>query len=1344
MEHTPSTSPSSQPHGSPQQLPTPQVFADRFVVHRALGQGGFGSVYHVFDRERHVHVALKRLSQQDPAMFVQFKKEFRALAHIAHPNLVALHELFWTDNECFFTMELVEGQSFLSYVCSERSPTLSQPPMSPEQAHPKESSLEPDDVSFHPTEAIPQDSFPHYMYQPTLVPTPQPQRPKRESDSVEKQPEITEDATPTRRVCDEEWLNEERLRSALKQLVRGVFVLHQHGKLHRDLKPPNVLITEEGRLVILDFGLVMDLEASAFESLVLAGTPVYMPPERAPSEAGDWYSVGVMLYEALTGRLPFEGSPLEVLAKKRQMMPSPPSMWVEGLPEDLERLCMDLLHMDPSMRPTGTALVERLGIALQADEPRPRSMMFVGRDADLLYLQEAWQQTRRGHRRVVLLEGRTGSGKSTLMSRFLKQLTAFEHGQLQVFSSRCYEQESMPYRGVDGWVDVLSHYLNRQTHAESLLWFPHQLAALLRLFPVLKRVRSIQQHLPSTSVAVDSQELRAQAFRGFRALFQSIAARKPTVVFLDDMQWIDEDSARLLEALLRSPDAPLFLLVLGFRSEDLPKNPSLQRLIQRLQSEAPEAVVNLALAELDRRSARELVQHALGEEQSIAEPLLEGLLQNAGGNPLLLSTFAQYIRSLPKEQAQEMASTSRSSFLVNDDDVLEMDYLRDVVLVVLSRLSKSAQWLLRILAVAGQAVEEDVLDAIMGDASNWLAELPRLRAHHLVRVIRVAEGGTERALDVYHQQIRHLVLTSLSPSEQQIIHHQIGDALAQLGNVEPERKARHFYASEQPDKALAYLLEAAEKAHNVLAFSHAARLYQQALDWTRETATSEERRSYLIRMAEAYANMGHSARAAEAFLEASSEASAIVRLQLRQKAAAQWLRSGHVSRALDLFSEVFGALGLPFPRSSTTAIVRYLALRTRMWGRGRLSLPPADSSMSLPQQEQLQLDASYSLALIYGQIDPVVANYFQSLHLWLARRSGERGHMELALVLESAYRSLQGGAPQRSDALRQLAVSSAKQTEHPRVLGLAKSVQGVVSFVRGQWMASYHACSEADALYRRHCRDAAWERATTQIFRMNALLFMGDMTRIQRELPGLLEDASERGDLFTKTFLSWGVLPKLHLAQNEPEKALSAIQEAADDWDMEHFDLQRYIETLALAEIDLFVGKPLDAMHRVEGRWSDARELGLLFSRFHRAELYHMLSRAALASAVSYPAQDWRRNTMLDKVKKGMRQLSSLVWGEPLTLLLQAGVASLSRPTEEVIPMLVLAETKCHDLDMRWHASVARYAWGLVEGGERGDRLCQEATERLRQQGVMAVEESVRMLAPGAWCAKRPRQETNG
>jgi serine/threonine protein kinase len=306
-----------------------------------LGRGGMGIVYRAFDEKRCATVALKALKRADPAAIFRFKQEFRSLADVSHPNLVALHELTADGPNWFFTMELVEGVDFLSFVrCGTDRPAPGPetkqylgPPSPPSEGGLK---LTHDVVSDTETFDV-----------------------KRVNEGHGVRPHRGFGLSPAVLA---------RLRIALLQLAEGIAVLHEAGKLHRDLKPSNVLVTRQGRVVILDFGIAADLGASGVhESLLpyVLGTSAYMAPEQAAglpvSPASDWYSLGSMLYEVLTGNTPFLGRTHEVLIEKQRFEPPAPSELAPGLPDDLSALCVDLLRRDPEARPTGRDVLRRLG-----------------------------------------------------------------------------------------------------------------------------------------------------------------------------------------------------------------------------------------------------------------------------------------------------------------------------------------------------------------------------------------------------------------------------------------------------------------------------------------------------------------------------------------------------------------------------------------------------------------------------------------------------------------------------------------------------------------------------------------------------------------------------------------------------------------------------------------------------------------------------------------------------------------------------------------------------------------------------------------------------------------------
>ncbi|MHB2021611.1 MAG: serine/threonine-protein kinase [Candidatus Xenobia bacterium] len=279
----------------------------RLEILHQLGSGSFGTVYAAWDKERQRTVALKILHPHfDPHSLRRFKAEFRALADIAHPNLVTLYDLICDDERWLLTMELLDGTTFRNWI-------------------------RPDDV------------------------------------------------------C--QML---RLREGLRQLGNGLNALHDSGILHRDIKPSNVLVTEDGRLVLIDFGMAVETDAAgAHRSRNVMGTPHYMAPEQATGQAvtaaSDWYSVGVLMYECMTGELPYRGSLFEVLTAKV----NPPSEEVlaalTGCPGDLAQLCKDLIRLEPATRPSGNEVMKRLGNTLNMlPSSVPVLPRLIGREASHL------------------------------------------------------------------------------------------------------------------------------------------------------------------------------------------------------------------------------------------------------------------------------------------------------------------------------------------------------------------------------------------------------------------------------------------------------------------------------------------------------------------------------------------------------------------------------------------------------------------------------------------------------------------------------------------------------------------------------------------------------------------------------------------------------------------------------------------------------------------------------------------------------------------------------------------------------------------------------------------------
>ena len=1096
----------------------------------------------------------------------------------------------------------------------------------------------------------------------------------------------------------------EQVRRAFRQLVEGIAALHDSGKLHRDIKPSNVLITPAGRVVILDFGLASDVAPDdAASGGSMAGTPAYVAPDRhaggAPSEGHDWYSVGVTLYEALTGRLPFEGR-FDVMRRRQQESDPPvPAEIAPGTPDDLSAICMGLLHRDPGRRLSGreaSRMLERDSADAAASSPSVMEVeqQFVGRRRQLDALEAALMEAKQGRATTVYIHGPSGIGKSALVQHFLDRVLARE--DIVVLRGRCYERESVPYKALDGVIDSLSEHLRALPRSQAERLLPGDGAALFRLFPVMLQVAAAAPAAGRALEHADPIVLRRQAFDALRHLLTRMASRQPLVVSIDDLHWADADSAALLDELLRPPHAPPILTIVSFRAEEVASKPFLQALLDRAHANAG---IGLPLEPMPDDEARTLLTSAIGGEVPVGEAEIARLVDDTGGNPFLLRHLAGYL-------ATHRLGSDRPTFAQMLDERLHA-------------LPRGAQRFLETLAICGRAMAPEVVHEAAGLGGDERPLVARLRADHFLR----ASGSASR-VELYHDRIRETLAASVSTDDRRTLHGLLARTLVARGAEDPEALCEHYREAGETELASAQAALAATKADAALAFDRAAAYYRDALELATPPRAHPE---WKERLAAALANAGRPAEAADAYLDAAGEAHPARRVELQRVAAEQLLIGGHIDRGLEVIRTVLRAVRLRLARGPRGALASLLWRRLTIWWRG-LSFVERDADR-VPPADLLRIDTCWSVATGFVMVDHLHAADFQAKHLLLALDAGEPYRIARALAAEVFYFGAAGG-PHRHLAIEAVsrAEAMAARVGHPHATALCALVRSAAAFLVGDWPATQTYSERALGIMRDQYVATLWELNSAQVFRVSALVIQGKLREASAEMPALLAAARERGNLYFETELRTR-MNVVWLAADEPDEGEREADEAMRQWSHAGFHRQHYCYMLDRVQTELYRGRARAAWQEIAGHWKSLERSYLLRIQFQRLEAWSLRARCALLVA----ATEGNAHRFLAIARNDARRIAreKMPWSDPLAHLLIAAVAHLERQTHVACDRLAEAAAGFERAHMGLHAAVARRLRAELTSGDASRAMRRQADEWMEAQGIVNPARITRLIAPG-------------
>lgn len=595
--------------------------------------------------------------------------------------------------------------------------------------------------------------------------------------------------------------------SIARQLAGILGRIHEKGVIHRDLKPGHILIHPQTGLVhIIDFSAAVRFSP---ENLVIpfsgtpAGTPAYMSPEqtgrinRRVDPRSDFYSLGVVCYEMLTGQLPFQADdPIQWVHAHMAQKPQPPGEINPSVPPALSGIILKLLAKTPEERYQSAAgllwdLAEWDQSAFQVgrkDLPAsfrlPRQLY--GREKEAAVLQESFQGLSCGEAGVIMVRGFAGTGKTVLIKETLKPLCR-EKG---FFITGKFDQlrQKVPYAAVIQAFRDLIRQLMTESGADIARWRKRLGKALGRNGGVVTEL------LPEAEVMLGPQpeveplapkEAQNRFHMVFRNFFQACADQKHLLVlFLDDLHWADPESLHLIRHLSGDRENRYLLIIGAYRDNEVGELHPLAQTLEALQTE--EIPVHcLTLAPLNRPETGQFVAHALQCAAEKAAPLTDTLYRKSQGNPFFLG---QLLKSLYDEK--RIAFQPQEDGWAWDAAVIEKlhipDDVVDFMLNKLRRLPADMRSILQPAACIGNTFDLKTLSvACEKTMEETAACLEPLGREGLVLPV-------QSAYEFFHDRVHEAAYALIPEEEKKQAHLKIGRLILQ--DAGPDRLEEKIFA----------------------------------------------------------------------------------------------------------------------------------------------------------------------------------------------------------------------------------------------------------------------------------------------------------------------------------------------------------------------------------------------------------------------------------------------------------------------------------------------------------------------------------------------------------------------
>lgn len=793
-------------------------FIGPYRIQKILGKGGMGIVYQAVHTSTERQVALKTLFVPHSGLLQSLRHEIHGLTHLDHPGIVSILDEGVCQGIPWYAMQLIQGQSLRKIIQRRKMNSEDTVPYAiagngagkkledtsitgQSETGPIDKTLEKSGADDQTLDILPGSSG--------------------QSGSRKARFSVREAVTLLRRLCS------------------PLSYIHGEGVVHRDLKPDNIILNNDGMPVIVDFGLIAHFgsltnqeELSVWQGAL--GTASYMAPEQIRGEfvdaRADLYAVGCILYELLVGYPPFLGHTVPIVLRAHLYENHrPPSRLRADVPPELDQVIERLLAKKPRERlgyaDTVASLLAVCGAENGLSHPsrKPRAYLyrphFVGRESELHFLRNQIERLKESQGSVIFIGGVSGVGKTRLLMEIAREI---QWDEVILLSGKCVDRQSQPFSAMQMFFQTLADRCREQGEEFTDQLLGPRGKILSPFHPSFNDLPGQKKY--DSPVAIPPPAAKLRMFNVVVETLTAFTGGERTCFMIDDIQWADRLTLEFIEYLLRAGvfDNNPLLVLCTYRTEEC--NDVLTRLLDQ------SGVYTLSINPLEEKDGQDLVQDMLAI-QSVSTEFITWLNKQSEGNPLFM---AEYVRLLVEEEflfrdklgRWQLCKYGDEAPLQKDIDTLPIPHgIRDLLVRRLRGLSGSMENLLNLTAVFGREISYNslILLSDMDDSAFFDALEVAFRRQLLVK------SGPDGILFA-HDKLREITYSGLDSGIRSTLHKQIARFIQKQHNeVTGENAAilgHHWEAAGYPQNAAPCYLQGAREATRQYSFSDAEQLYQ--------------------------------------------------------------------------------------------------------------------------------------------------------------------------------------------------------------------------------------------------------------------------------------------------------------------------------------------------------------------------------------------------------------------------------------------------------------------------------------------------------------------------------------